>query len=205
MVLSLLDVVSAPSAPASFGPITSISRQRSVSSSLRSTADGCIVRITRGAQTFNSAKRHDLRLRFKRGTWAVGPWRRSSLAGLAFELCFEPGPAGVYLAQLRRLMGRVGCRFRFRPTAMLSTRFGYLRPAARARARASRFCSGESRLLRFFGLVRFHGGRGSEREGIERSLAGGARRLRASKPSRTGSAHARRSVRSEPSCFTSLL
>jgi hypothetical protein len=53
---------------------------------------------------------------------------------------------------------------------MLSTRFGYLRPAARARARASLFCSGESAARRFFGFVRFHGGRESDRDAIKPSF-----------------------------------
>ena len=56
--------------------------------------------------------------------------------------------------------------FRFRATAMLSTRFGYFRPAALARARASLFCAGESRVLRSFGFFCFQGGRESEREVI---------------------------------------
>ena len=94
--------------------------------------------------------------------------------------------------------------FRFLATAMLSTRFGYLRPAERARARAALFCFGESDVDLFFGFLRFHGGRDSERSAI-------------SSPSRQGNGQSRSdrgvhhyaltrlSSESEPSCFTSWL
>jgi hypothetical protein len=55
----------------------------------------------------------------------------------------------------------------FRATAMLSTRFGYVRPAVRARARASAFCAPVSFLpfcpVFFFGFERRHGASDDER------------------------------------------
>lgn len=50
---------------------------------------------------------------------------------------------------------------------MLSTRFGYGRPAARALARASALFFGDRRLPVFLGFFFFQGGRVSERDGIE--------------------------------------
>jgi hypothetical protein len=94
--------------------------------------------------------------------------------------------------------------FRWRATAMLSTRFGYLRPAARARARASLFCAGVSPLVRFFGLFRVQGGRESERDAIN-NLSGAISDGSTERTVADGISSCSRPVKSEPSCFTSLL
>jgi hypothetical protein len=59
---------------------------------------------------------------------------------------------------------------------MLSTKFGYLRPAERARALASLFCFRESEVDVLFGFFRFHGGCESDRSIIYVSCTIEARR-----------------------------